>query len=173
MFQDPRFTEKEEREAWKTAPLSDLVHHIVERYHLEARVEIARLETHAEEAVLRAGKDNPTFVAVRDQVTRLGAEMRAHLTLEEREVFPAILDLAAGRPTTATPEFLEPLKQMLMDEHDAEAGMFRQIRTLIHESTPPEGALPVHEKLYASLSVLAESLQRHIFLENQILFRRT
>ena len=39
-------------DAWKSAPLPDLITHIVEHYHLEARVEMARLENLAEEAVL-------------------------------------------------------------------------------------------------------------------------
>ena len=172
MPQDPRVAEKEQREAWKTAPLAELVNHIVQRYHLEARVEIARLETFTEQAMLQEGRHDPILRLLRDQVARLGTEMRAHLTQEEREVFPAILEMAAGRSSHEAGALLATLKKALEDEHDAEAGMFRHIRMLNEEFQAGAQAVGVKADIAESLKALAASLQQHIFLENQILFRR-
>jgi iron-sulfur cluster repair protein YtfE (RIC family) len=152
--------------------MADLVHHIVQRYHLEARVEIARLESFIAEAILLEGRDHQVLQELQAEIAHLGEAMRAHLALEEREVFPCILAVAAGRHPADGAEQLERMKRMLEDEHEAEAGMFRRIRTLNMDFTPSPQAQGVQDKLLASLKCLAESLQRHIFLENKILFRR-
>lgn len=160
--------DKSELEAWNTAPLADLVKHIVERYHREGRVEMARLEAQAEEAVLMEGRNHPVLLEIRDEVERFCTELRAHFRQEERVIFPAILEQAeGGRP--ALP--LEPVK-LLEDEHVAAAGLLTRIRALTEGFQPPEGARAVQRKLYETLQILAHSLGRHIYLENNILFKR-
>jgi regulator of cell morphogenesis and NO signaling len=167
--QDPRIIDKEAREAWKAAPIADLIRHIVERYHLETRVEMARLESIAEGAVLLDGLNNPLLLEIRSEVTRLGTEMRAHLVYEERETFPAILDAqAGGRPMALQ----EPMKQTLLDEHEAEAALVRRLRILAEGLPLSEDPRGAYARLQSSLKTLAENLQQHLFLENQILFPR-
>jgi regulator of cell morphogenesis and NO signaling len=167
--QDPRIIDKEAREAWKAAPIAELIRHIVERYHLETRVEMARLESIAEGAVLLDGQHSPLLLEIRAEVNRLGTEMRAHLSYEERETFPAILaSQAAGRPLA----LLEPMKQTLLDEHEAEAALVRRLRTLAEGLSLLQDPRGANAKLQSSLKNLAENLQQHLFLENQILFPR-
>jgi regulator of cell morphogenesis and NO signaling len=169
--QDPRIIDKVAQEAWKTAPIGDLIRHIVEHYHLETRVEMARLESHAEEAALLDGRNHPVLLELRTEIARLGTEMRAHLLLEERETFPALLGMTQNGQSPVT--LLEPMKQRLMDEHEAEAALVRRIRTLTEGFVPTEASRPAHLKLQAAIKGLSENLQQHLFLENQILFRRT
>jgi iron-sulfur cluster repair protein YtfE (RIC family) len=74
-------------EGWREAPLGDLVIHIIEQFHMPARVEMARMETLAEEAVLLEGTAHPGVLAVREEVGRFCREFRAHMAMEERSVF--------------------------------------------------------------------------------------
>jgi iron-sulfur cluster repair protein YtfE (RIC family) len=135
-------------------------------------MELARLETLTEEAALLCGQIHPGLVELRDEVSRLAMEMRAHLVFEEREVFPNILAQCKSGGAGLPPELLEPMKHILLNEHEAEAGHFRHIRRLVEDLPPFEDPRGLHPKLLAALRLLAEDLQHHIFLENQILFVR-
>ena len=165
-------SEKEAREAWRTAPLDDLVLHIVERYHMATRLELARLESLAEEAALLHGEGHPQLLVLRDEAAKMGHRMRAHLKFEERETFPTILAMAAGKIESPPPGQLDSMKKLLMDEHDIEAALLRTIRTLADALPPFEDPHGLRAKLASALRTLGEDLQQHLFLENQILFQR-
>ena len=81
-----------EMEAWKAAPLADLVAYIVEHYHLEARLDMARMENLAEAGVLLLGGAHPGLVAIRGEVGRFCQELRAHMAMEERSLFRRAMD---------------------------------------------------------------------------------
>ncbi len=163
--------DKAELDGWREASTGDLIRHIVGRYHREARIEMARLESQVDEAVLLEGKNFPVLLQIRGEVDRLCEELRAHLAMEERSLFPAILDLEEGRIPSLSAEFLVPA-QLLEDEHSAAAGLLQRIRALTEGFQPPEGARAVQRRLFESFQLLADSLYRHIYLENQILFKR-
>ena len=161
-----------ELEAWKSAPIPLLIAHIVEHYHLGARLEMARLETLSEEAVLLEGGDNLELLEVRNGIARFCREFRAHMTMEERNLFPYILDLELGRNPDSPGTLMHPLKKLLEDEHQAETGMFRRLRALAAETALPDRPWPLQGRLQHAFRTMERSLQGHIFLENQVLFRR-
>lgn len=160
-----------ELDEWRNASTTELIRHIVGRYHREARMEMARLESQVDEAVLLEGKHFPVLLEIQEEVDRLCKELRSHLAMEEQSLFPAILDLEAGRVPSLSAELLVPAK-LLEDEHEAAAGLLKRIRTLTESFNPPEGARAVQRRLFESFQILANSLYRHIYLENQILFKR-
>jgi len=163
--------DKAELDAWREASTRDLIHHIVGRYHREARIEMARLESQVDEAVLLEGQAFPVLLEIRTEVDRLCEELRAHLAMEERSLFPAILDQEEGRTPALSAELLAPAT-LLEDEHEAAAGLLKRIRALTEGFNPPEGSRAVQRRLFESFKILADSLYRHIYLENQILFKR-
>ena len=169
---DAKALEKEQLAQWMSAPLEDLVRHIVERYHLEGRLEIARLEAQAEEAVLLGDRHNPALIQIRNEVCRFANEMRSHLQLEEREIFPVILELAYGMPPTQLAGPLSAIKQMMEKEHEAEASILRGIRSLAAACATGSGASALPEAFHTTLRGITTSLQRHFFLETQILMKR-
>jgi regulator of cell morphogenesis and NO signaling len=132
---------------------------------------MARLETQVEEAALLEGRRHPVLMELREEVARFCADLRAHLKAEERMLFPALLDLGQGRVPAAPGDLLEPLK-LLEDEHEAAGGLLKRMRSLTEGFTPPPGARASQRKLYETLQALADSLYRHLYLENQVLFRR-
>ena len=154
----------------RTASVAELVSHIMEQYHREARVEMARLETQAAEAALLEGLACPELMVVRDEVERFCQELRAHLKQEEQVVFPALL--AFDRDGGPVPAALRDPLLLLRDEHASAAGLMQRIQRLTEGFNPPQGARAVQRKLFRSFHLLADSLERHIYLENQVLFKR-
>ena len=173
MMQDPEVwsRDKAELDEWQTASTADLIHHIVGRYHREARIEMARLESQVDEAVLLEGANFPGLLEIRAEVDRLCAELRTHLKMEERTLFPALLEVAEGRKPALSAEALNPMR-LLEEEHDAAAGLLKRLRSLTEGFNPPEGARAVQRRLFETFQILTNSLYRHVYLENQILFKR-
>jgi regulator of cell morphogenesis and NO signaling len=155
----------------KTASLAELVRYLVEKYHREARIEMARLETQAEEAALLEGQAFPELLVIRAEVERFCLELRAHLKYEERVVFPSLLTLGEGRDGQVPSAVRDPLR-LLQDEHVSAAGLLQGIHRLTEGFQPPAGARAIQRKLFQSFQLLAASLDRHIYLENQVLFKR-
>jgi len=160
-----------ELDAWKNAPIGELVQHILKRYHRETRFGMAELECLAEEAASLAGHRIPVLLAIRDEVDLFCTEMRAHLKMEEVTLFPAILAKDEGRDVNEQCELMDPL-ELFEDEHHAAEGLLTRIRRITNGFVPPADAVPVQASLYAACEALAESLARHIYLENEILFKR-
>jgi regulator of cell morphogenesis and NO signaling len=171
MARDPETWTGDKAELYRCqdASLKELAQYIVERYHQEAKVELARLEALADEAALLAGSAEPTLETIRNEVERFGAELRAHLRHEERTVFPALLQMEEGDPVPAP--LRDPLR-LLEDEHAAAAGLLRRIHDLTHGYVAPPAAHEAHRRLFETFQHLADSLRRHIYLENQVLFKR-
>jgi regulator of cell morphogenesis and NO signaling len=159
-------------ETWRTASTPDLIIHIIDRYHLEARQEMARLETLAEQAVLLEGADQPALVRLRDQVARFCLEVRAHLAMEERRLFPWMLDLDRGCVPEPGGALLPALKKLLEEEHEAETRLFWRLRCLTADAAQAAGTGTLLARVHHTLWTLEQSMHDHMFLENQILFRR-
>jgi len=66
VIEDLWINDHRELEHWKDARIPDLVAHLVDHYHLRARVEMGRLETLAEEAVLLEGGTKAEILEMRD-----------------------------------------------------------------------------------------------------------
>jgi len=173
MIHDPEKwnSERKELDAWKDASVTDLVVHIMERYHRETRFGMAELEGYAEEAALMEGYRFPLFVQIRDEVDLFCTEMRSHLRMEEVTLFPALLAKEQGREVQVEAELMDPL-ELFEDEHEAAAGLLKRIWNLTQGFKAPEGAPHVQKELYKACQNLAESLIRHIYLENEVLFKK-
>jgi regulator of cell morphogenesis and NO signaling len=127
------------------------------------------METQAEEAALLEGHACPQLFQVRDEVEQFCAELRAHFRHEERTVFPALLELADGVPVPAAVR--DPLR-LLQDEHESASGLLQRIHQLTEGFQAPPGAQAAQRNLFENFQRLADSLRRHIYLENQVLFKR-
>jgi len=173
MIHDPEKWNRDraELDAWKDVPVTELVVHIMERYHRETRCGMAELEGFAEEAALLEGHRFPLFIQIRDEVDLFCTEMRSHLKMEEVTLFPAILAKEQGREVQAEAELMDPL-ELFEDEHEAAAGLLKRIWTLTGGFKAPEGSPQIQKDLYRACQTLAESLVRHIYLENEILFKK-
>lgn len=150
---------------WDGRPASEIIDHILARYHAPLRDELPRLramaarveERHAGKAACPKG-----LAALLDTMIE---EVRSHLAKEEQVLFPMI---RAGGGATAR----GPIR-LLEEEHEGHGANLRRIRRLTGDFHPPEDACPTWKALYLGLEQLELDLMRHIHLENAVLFPRT
>lgn len=163
---------------WQTAPLDELVSHIVETHHAYLKLDLPVLEARIEKVVIVHGARDPEKLPRLAAVfTDLRHELEMHLHKEEVILFPFIVQygLAESRnqPTPPVPfgSIANPIAAM---EHEhADAGdALEEIRDLTGGYNPPAYACATVRALYEGLKALEKDLHVHIHLENNILFPR-
>jgi regulator of cell morphogenesis and NO signaling len=107
----------------------------------------------------------------------VGREMIMHMQKEEQILFPYIdaLDRANKSHGWVEPPFFQTVKNpihAMMKEHDAAGELVRQIRKASSDYTPPSDACTSFQALYQDLKEFEADLDRHVHLENNVLFPR-
>jgi len=137
---------------------------IVRRYHEPLREELPRLIALAGK-VERVHAEKPECPrGLADHLAAMERAIEEHLAKEEQILFPMI---AAGRGHLAG----MPVKVMMQEHLDHAAGLER-MRRLAHDLVVPECACASWRALYDGLDELELELNRHIHLENNVLFPR-
>lgn len=151
-------------QSWAGVPDSQLIEHIVSRYHDTHRrqlPELIRLAQRVEH--VHAGRpDCPTGLAA--HLERLYGELENHMQKEERMLFPMMVGGLQGMLTG-------PITVMRR-EHDDHGAALAVIDNLTNNITPPAGACNTWRALYLGLETFKTDLINHIHLENNILFER-
>ena len=141
-----------------------LIDHILSRYHDEHRADLADLLPLAAK-VERVHADDPEAPkGLAAALAVLAEEMEAHMSREERILFPAMR--AGGGPGLG-----QPIAAMRAD-HDDHAGTIARIRRLTQDLTAPTHACGSWQALYAGTERLLSDLATHIALEDDVLFPR-
>lgn len=147
---------------WETAPFGATVDHILQRYHNVHRAQFEELVSLAQK-VAQVHAD--TFPA---EIAGLLADMRdellMHMMKEERMLFPMI-NQGVGRGAAM------PISVM-MHEHEEHDRAIARLKELTDNFQAPEGACGSWTRLYALAKEMADDLNDHIHLENDILFAR-
>ena len=104
--------------------------------------------------------DVPRGLAVLLQ--QMHSELLDHMAKEEGVLFPM---LARGGSSFVT----HPICVM-MSEHEEHAHRLTQLMALTRQATPPAGACRTWVRLCTATKTFAEDLQKHIQLENTVLF---
>ena len=149
---------------WNTATSSELVDHILTRYHAvhrEQLPELIRLARRVEQ-VHGDRKDCPHGLA--DHLEAMAQELDSHMRKEEMVLFPMI---AQGQGEQAS----MPIGVM-RSEHDSHGAELRRLEALTNDVTPPRDACTTWRALYLGLRTFREDLMAHIHTENNILFER-
>lgn len=160
---------------WTSAPLAELVDHILHRYHERLREDLPRLTAMAEAVIAAHGEAHPEVRELAVVLAALRSELEAHTAKEEQVLFPAVvaLERAAGgsEPPPVGLTLGGPI-QVMEAEHEAAGRALARLRELSGEFQPPPGACPTFRGLYHGLAELESDTHRHIHLENNILFPR-
>jgi regulator of cell morphogenesis and NO signaling len=164
---------------WTTAPVRDLVQHIINTHHAYLRHELPALEARLHK-VVQAHRERHGGMLLELARTFLGlkAELEAHLAKEEEVLFPVAISY---EESLARGESLEPVMfgtvqnpiRCMETEHEHAGAALARIRQLTNGFTPPPDACVTFRSLYAGLAELERDLHLHIHLENNILFPRT
>jgi regulator of cell morphogenesis and NO signaling len=147
---------------WETQTPSALIEYILRRFHEPLRIELPLLSATARlvESQERESELCPQGLA--SHLEQIQAAALSHLAKEEKILFPLIL---AGRGAMA----FMPIKVM-MAEHEDHAVNLQHTRELTHDFTLPSLASITWRTLYSDLQRFETELNRHIHLENNILF---
>lgn len=147
---------------WRAAPPSELIDHIIVRFHDRHRQqlpELIRLARRVE--MVHAGTPGcPTGLA--QILEDLHQELESHMLKEERILFPM---LSQGTRETAQ----TPISVMRL-EHDHHRESLDDIQTVTEKLNWPDDACNTWRALYVGLQEFTEDLMEHIHLENNILF---
>jgi regulator of cell morphogenesis and NO signaling len=145
---------------WQTAPLAELIDHILETHHVYLKVNLPRIEEMVAKVAKAHGALAPPIAAV---FGPMKAELDQHLMKEEMILFPMIRTQGRGA--------IGPIRVMLA-EHDSAGEALAELRKLTGGFVAPKEACNTWKALYFELAELERDLHRHIHLENNVLFPR-
>src|SRR5262245_22967351 len=149
---------------WDTAPVADLIHFIVHRYHDTLRSELPALIALAGR-VERRHADSPACPhGLRDLLECLHERVLEHLDKEERILFPMILDNFGAKAAGPV--------RVMEDEHEEHGRNLGRIRQFTNDFTAPPNACTSWLALYLRLAALEADFMDHVHLENNVLFVR-
>jgi len=145
-----------------TPTASELIAHILERYHAVHRQQLPELIRMARrvEAVHREHPHVPQGLAA--QLETMQEELLEHMAKEEAILFPLLH--SGGHPMAVHPI------GMMRHEHINHGAQLERLATLTTQHQVPDGACNTWQALYAGTARLAEDLVEHIHLENNYLF---
>ncbi len=161
---------------WNSAPLSELVDHIVGTHHAFMKEQLPRLDgLLAKVQKAHSSMHSDMLGRLRHTYDSLRAELEAHLMKEEEILFPAIkanetfLSKGGAKPVSHCGSIQNPIRQM-EHEHDAAGDELAEMRKLTDSYQLPIDACQTFEALYEGLATMEDDLYQHIHLENNILF---
>ena len=147
---------------WRSAPLADIIDHIIVRYHDRHREQLPELILQASK-VERVHADKPRVPkGLAKYLTMLQDELSSHMMKEEQILFPMITQ-GMGRQATGPISVME-------SEHDDAGELLDVIKHITHNVTPPPEACTTWRTLYNGINETIDDLMNHISLENNVLF---
>ena len=157
---------------WTSAPLADLIAHIIPTHHDYLREEMPRLELLLEKVLRAHGERHPELARVGELYRAIVADLMPHMMKEEQILFPFICQLEQGQTGSSCFGTVQsPIRVMEM-EHEAVGVLLTELRDLTGAYTTPADGCATFRALYDGLEVLEQDLHLHIYLENQILHPR-
>jgi len=163
---------------WQTAPLDELVSHIVETHHAYLKLDLPVLEARIEKVVaVHLARDARRLPRLATVFSGLRRELEMHLAKEETILFPFIVQYGRAEsrnlqvPAVPFGSIANPIAAMER-EHEEAGDALGEIRDLTDSYNPPAYACATVRALYDGLKSLEQDLHVHIHLENNILFPR-
>lgn len=168
---------KESKE-WGSAPLRELIRHIVGTHHEYLKLELPRLGQRLRKVVEVHDHNDPAALHELETVYEgLWQEMNLHMHKEEMMLFPAIERYEAAvqggslLPPSPFGSIANPIAVMEA-EHESAGSALGRIRELTIDFQAPSYACSTYRALLEGLKALEADLHIHIHLENNILFPR-
>lgn len=149
---------------WRVTALSEIMDHIIVRYHDRHREQLPELILQATK-VERVHADKPNVPkGLTKYLTMLHDELSSHMMKEERILFPMIKE-GMGSQAKGPISVME-------SEHDDAGELLDVIKHITNGVTPPPEACTTWKAMYNGINELIDDLMEHISLENNVLFPR-
>ena len=159
----------------QSADLDLVTGHIVMQHHRYVRETTPVVAAWLDKLVARHGAGHPELAGVRTVFLDLADELLTHMAKEENILFPFIDAMAAARraggrlPRGPFGTVLNPVRVM-EEDHQRAGELLEALRTAAGGFVPPPDACTTFTLCYAELARYSADLQRHIHLENHVLF---
>jgi regulator of cell morphogenesis and NO signaling len=158
---------------WSTAPMSELVEHIVTTHHGYLREALPRLAYLVTKVATVHGSAHPELQKLHRVFSGLQIELEEHMEKEEQVLFPLCRELATAREV---PEFHcgsvnRPIMRMMLEHQDA-GDALAEMRALTDNFTPPADACTTYRAMLDGLAELERDMHQHVHKENNLLFPR-
>ena len=155
---------------WQTAPLDELMEHIVQQHHTFMRRELPRIaEMLAKVRRAHGERHGDVLEPLAETFNALRLELEQHLEKEETVTFPAIRMVLTGQADERARQTIVELEH----EHEVAGEALARMRTLTNDYHTPADACATYCGLYNALQDMERDLHEHIHLENNVLFPRT
>ena len=156
-------------------PLDLLANYIVRIHHQYVRDKTPMLLQFLDKLCRVHGNHHPELFEINRIFNESARDLASHFQKEENVLFPFIESLVKAQQSG------EPLGEihfgtvenpiaMMMHEHSVEGDRFEEIVKLTNGYTPPADACNTYKVTFAMLQEFENDLNRHIHLENNILF---
>lgn len=146
---------------WFDASNSELIEHILSRYHERHREQFVELVQLADRVEFVHNEDPLCPNGLKDHLIGMQSELLDHMEKEEEILFPMLKqELYAPGPIS-----------VMESDHVAHLDEIEHIFKLTNNFTLPNDACGTWKEFYQQLYFLVEDLQKHIRLENEVLFR--
>ncbi|MEA1063355.1 iron-sulfur cluster repair protein YtfE [Apirhabdus apintestini] len=149
---------------WRTAPLSEIIDHIIVRYHDRHREQLPELILQATKVERVHAEKSSVPRGLAKYLTQLNEELSSHMMKEEQILFPMIKQ-GLGTQTAGPISVME-------SEHDEAGELLEVIKHITNNVTPPAEACTTWRAMYNGINDMIDDLMNHISLENNVLFPR-
>lgn len=153
-----------------------LVDYIINTHHKYVKASLPAILEYTLKVAKVHGKDHIEVVTIHDLFKEAAEELDSHMKKEENVLFPYIKQLVQQssnqKPNCSFGTVQNPIR-MMEHEHDVVGNIFKTIRELSNNYTPPEGACTTYRLSYQKLEEFENDLHQHIHLENNILFPKS
>jgi len=166
-----------DRHDWHSAPMRDLIHHIINAHHSFLEVQLPLLDSMIARSAGIHSKDDATYSHLRQVFQQFRNEIERHNKREEMVLFPAIIALerateANYRGPKKSFGFATETIDSMEGEHESIHELLSEIRRITNEYQPASSARGTDRSLFHDLRDFEANMRRHFHLENNILFPR-
>jgi len=164
---------KEDHEVidWDAKTPSELIDHIVHKYHSYLYEELPALGKFVSKIFRVHGKNHPHLKELHRLYNQFKLDMEEHSIKEEEEVFPLIKEYEEN-PSNELLEQIHTANGGLENEHDASGDILKRMWEITNGFQPPSDACNSYRITYARLAELENDTFQHIHLENHVLFKQ-
>jgi regulator of cell morphogenesis and NO signaling len=157
--------------------LTRLIQHIVRTHHRYVRQQLPGLLAIGQRIVEKQGERSPELNRIPTLLKELRTEMLAHIEKEEEVFFPYVAELdederLACLPPSRNIRSLAETVLAMTKEHESASRLIDELESLIQDALPPVSSCAGCAALLAALRAFEQDLNRHIQLEDQLLFPR-
>lgn len=149
--------------------LGELVEHVVTQHHCFLKETLPAVSHQLARVVTVHGARHPELAEAQAVFKRFATDMTEHMEKEEQVLFPLIRSLG-GPEVHPMARNLEHIVAAMEAEHDDSGKDLTQLRKLLHDYNPPEGACGTYRAMLKGLADIEEDTQMHILAENSVMF---